>query len=90
MEWDVATNTEPVARKEYICQASEWINNRCCRDDLTPDEQILYDKASSDGFKITKGMKYRKTDGFYDGEPSVFRARPEMDDICLKYDMYDM
>ena len=90
MNWTVATSTEPKARKEYECQASEWVNNVMCRDDLTDDERIAYDKAKADGFKITKGMKYRKTDGFWDGDPSTFRARPEMDDICIKYNIYDV
>ena len=74
----------------YWCGACEWINNTCCRDDLTDEEKVLYDQAKSDGFKILKGMKYAKTHGFYDGEPSVFRARPEMDAICHKYDIYDV
>jgi len=86
--WDVATYSEPVARKEYRCQACEWIDNMMSRDDLTPEERVLYDIARADGFHILKGEKYRKTDGIWEGSSSVFRARPDMDDICNKYDLY--
>ena len=89
MSWDEATNTEPTARKEYRCQASEWVNNMMGRDDFTPDELIIFDKAKAEKFKILKGTKYRKVSGIWEGESSVFRARPDMDDICLKYDLYD-
>ena len=88
MGWDVATNTEPVARKEYRCQASEWVNNMMARDELTEDELEVYEKAEAEGWKILKGTKYLKTDGFWDGEPSTFRARPDMDAICQKYHLY--
>ena len=88
MGWDVATNTEPVARKEYRCDASEWINNMMDLDDFTSEELGLFDTARTEGFKILKGSKYLKTTGFWDGEPSVFRARPEMDVICRKYNLY--
>jgi hypothetical protein len=88
MGWDVATNTEPVARRDYRCDASEWINNTCDRDDLNDEEKGAYDEAKADSFKILKGMRYLKTSGFFEGEASVFRARPEMDSICRKYNIY--
>ena len=88
MGWDVATDTQPVARKDYHCQASDWINNMMVRNDLTSDEREAYEKAEAEGWKILKGTKYIKTDGFWDGEPSVFRARPDMDAICKKYELY--
>jgi len=90
MTWDIATNTEPVARKEYHCQASDWITNYMCDDDFTPEELIIFKKAQAEKFKILKGTQYRKVSGIWEGESSVFRARPDMDDICQKYDIYDL
>jgi len=89
MSWDVATNTEPVARKNYMCDACDCFHRMADKGDLTPEEEVAYEAAAADGFKIPRGMKYLKTHGFYDGEPSVFRARPDMDAICIKYDIYD-
>jgi len=89
MTWDIATNTKPKARKEYRCQASECINNIMGPGDFTPEELIDWNQAKDEGFKILKGTVYMKTDGIWEGEASVFRARPAMDDICIKYLLYD-
>jgi hypothetical protein len=77
-----------VARKDYHCQASDWINNMMGGEDFTPEELVIYKKAKAEKFKILKGTKYLKVDGFWEGEPSVFRARPDMDAICQKYELY--
>jgi len=89
MTWDCYTNTEPVARKEYRCDAADCIHRVICFEDLEGDEIPVYQKAKAEGFKILKGTKYLKTSGFWEGEPSVFRARPDLDEICLKYSLYD-
>ena len=89
MTWNVATDTEPVARKSYRCDACDCFHSIAEKSDLTPEEEAVYEKAAADGFKIPKGTKYFKTSSFWDGEPSVFRARPDMDAICQKYDLYD-
>jgi len=88
MSWNPCTNSEPIARKQYNCQASDWVNNTLCLDDLTEDERKAYKTAEAEGWKILKGTRYLKASGFYDGEPSVFRARPDMDAICQKYQLY--
>ena len=90
MTWDVCTNTNPKAQKDYRCQACEVIHNYMCDDDFTEEELVDWKQAREEGFKILQGTVYFKTVGFYEGEASVFRARPLIDDICIKYNLYDL
>lgn len=89
MTWTVATNSEPVARKEYRCDAAECIHRVAGESDFDGDDLVAYQQARAEGFKILKGTKYMKTSGFWEGEPSVFRARPDLDALCIKFDLYD-
>lgn len=82
------SQTEPVARKDYRCQACEWILNEGF-DGFTISEYRLLVKAKRDGWKIKKGQKYVKQFCEYDGEVYTWRARPEIHAICLKHDLYD-
>jgi len=77
MSWDVSTFTEPVARKEYRCDASDWLRNSMYDDDFTPAELAVFNKAKAENFKIQKGMKYRKTSGIWDGESMTFMQARE-------------
>ena len=55
------------------------------------DDQLLNDaisKAVAEGCKILKGQRYIKVSGKREGEFAVFRARPEIDAICKKYELY--
>ena len=90
MTWDVATNTNPKARKDYWCDACMVINDSMwCDADFTEEELSWWVTAREEGFKILTGTVYHKTAGFYMGESSVWRCRPLMDDICIKYHLYD-
>jgi hypothetical protein len=86
--WDCYTNTKPVARKAYACDACADLNADLCEEDYAPDEWKLFEIARAEGFKILKGTQYDKTSGFWDGEPAVFRARPEMNAICVRHELY--
>jgi hypothetical protein len=88
MSWDFFIVTTQVARKDYKCDAAEWLGNMMCDDDFTLDELPIIKKAESEKWKILKGTVYSKTSGKWDGDFSVFRARPELDELCLKYDLY--
>ena len=58
MTWDVSTITEPVARKEYACDACELIHSfGIMESDVTPEEWAAWLQAKSDGYKILKGTK---------------------------------
>lgn len=91
MSWEIAKVEHPVARKNYQCQASVWIDNTVgfFRSEFDPEDWEKIKVAAKKDFKILKGEKYKKISGKFDGEFGVFRAIPELDDICKKYDLYD-
>lgn len=84
----VLSETFPVARKDYPCGACEWLNEGGLPD-MTFSEAKLYIKARRDGFKIKTGQKYVKQANIFSGDFCCFRARPEMHELCLKYDIYE-
>ena len=86
--WDFSGETQPTARKDYHCDASEWLSNF---DDSDFDAQDLaiINLARSENNKILKGTKYIKVTGKYEGDFCTFRAKPELNAICIKYDIYD-
>lgn len=86
--WDFSTTTIQRASKDYHCDASDWLQNDCI-EDFTEEEQAIYHKAESEGFKILKGTLYTKTTGKYEGEFGVFRARIDLNNICLGSGVYD-
>ena len=90
MSWDVYTETKPVARKDYLCNACEIItDNSLGERDFSPEEWIVIELAKSEGFKILKGTKYIKVKGIYEHEPSTFRARMDIDEICRENGFYE-
>ena len=90
MSWENSTITTPVARKEYHCQASDWIDNSIGWDEQEYDEEDrpVIRQAKAENCKILKGTRYVKVSGKWDGEFHVFRARDDLDSICKKYDLY--
>ena len=79
----------PVARKDYYCNASDWIcNSFLCDEDYDPEDLVTIEKAREENWKILKGTKYVKVIGKWNGEFQTFRGRPELDAICHKYDLY--
>lgn len=88
MDWDFATTTTQVARKEYNCDASDWLLNAGLdSEDWTDVEREQISKAKKEGWKILKGTEYTKTEGMWEGDFTVYRARPELQKILDKYDM---
>jgi len=89
MSWEMESITHPVARKDYRCQAAEWIDRVGLREeDYDPADLESINKAREEGWKILKGTAYIKVRGKWDGEFCTFRARPELNDICQEYDIY--
>lgn len=85
----IGEETKPVARKDYDCDACPWIfNGDIGPDYYTADELLIIDAALADKGKIKKGQQYvRQT--LKDGRDLItYRARIDMHDICLKYDIY--
>ncbi len=87
MSWDFFNTTSPIARKDYPCDACEWLINTS-PDFLSEEEKALFKEAEEDNFKIRKGTAYMKLKGKWDGEFSVFRARPEINEICMRHRIY--
>jgi hypothetical protein len=90
MSWDFYTLTEPKARKEYRCDASDFLLNigLDCQD-WTIEEQKAIDDARDQKWKIPKGTKYEKCEGMFEGEFTVFRARPDINAICTNHGFYE-
>lgn len=90
MSWEMETITHPKARKEYHCQASDWICNAGWSDeDYEPEDLKIINNARDENWKILKGTEYLKVSGKWEGDFSVFRARKDLDIICNKYELYD-
>ena len=90
MSWEIETTTTPVAKKEYHCEASDWIDN--CgggEGDFEPEDWAVIQNALAENNKILIGTRYIKTHGKFDGEFSTYRCREDLNSICVKYDLYD-
>ena len=88
--WEIEEVTYPVARKEYTCQAWDWINNSGLgENEYDPEDWLIIEKARAENFKILKGTKYVCCRGKYDGEFTTFRARLDLHNICLEHELYE-
>jgi len=83
------------ARKDHYCNACEWLTAESASIDylisehgLTEDEVKSVKAAAENKWRIKKGSEYSYQTGKQDGEFTTFKAIPEIDEICQKYDMY--
>ncbi|WP_235582939.1 hypothetical protein, partial [Pseudomonas aeruginosa] len=77
------------ARKHYQCDAYYWFDRAGFgRQDVDADDWLIVEAVRSDRGKILPGTKYIYQVSVDGGEFWIFRARPEMDAICRKYDLY--
>jgi len=89
MTWDFSVETKPVARKDYYCEGMDWICNVGLGDDeYEPQDLAEINTARSEGSKILKWQRYIKVVGKWEGEFCTFRCRPEINEICKKYELY--
>ena len=86
--WDFCSITTPVARKEYECDGIVFIDECGYDEEFTPEEIAVINNCRKNGRKIFKGDKYIRVTGMWDGQWVTFRARPEINEICAKYDLY--
>lgn len=87
--WDFCQLKIRTARKNYPCEAWHWINNSMSIGDLTPEEQKVVEKARAEGFTIPAGTKYKHCWGIWEGCWTSFRCRIDLDEVCLKYGLYE-
>jgi len=86
----LVSQSEPVARKNYNCDACQLLNNSV--DDwsiFTDSEMEIIDKARANGWKILKGEKHLKQNSIQNGDFCSCRFMPNIAQICLKYGFYD-
>jgi len=91
MGWGAYDNTLPVARKEYLCDACDTIDRTMGfnKSEFTHADWEILQSALNDDRMIKIGARYVKCKGFYDGEPTTFRARMGVNQICLDYELYE-
>ena len=87
---EVISEKFPRARKEHDCMACEWINESWGHCTFSMKELRVIAKARKDGFKIKKGDKYINQRNIFDGRFYTFRAIPEVHEICIKNNIYEV
>lgn len=92
MSWEFATTEKRKARKDYNCEACDWVLNDISYvlELCSYAEKRDLVKAKRNKWHIKKGQEYLYTSGMWDGEWCVFRAIPEIDSICQRHDLYDV
>jgi len=87
--WTASKTIEEIARRDYNCEAWEWIDNSDLED--ATDEQIkIIEQARKEGCKILKGTLYRKTRGIFEGVFCTYRSRIDLDNICKELELYEI
>jgi len=76
------------AKKSYNCMASEWIMGSEVFSDCTFTEKKQIIIASRNKWIINKGDIYYQQVNVWQGDFGVFKAIPAMNDICIKYNIY--
>jgi len=77
----------PIARKDYNCSACEWIREDLRDFTFAEFREIV--RAKRNGWKIKKGQRYIKQINICDGDFCVYKAIPEIHDICIENDLFD-
>lgn len=89
MSITVLRQSFPVARKEHECSACAWLLNEGFPERIPISEYRHIVRAKRNGYKIIKGQKYIQQINIQDGEFYIYKAIPEIHEICLKYGYYD-
>lgn len=90
MSWELDKRTTQIARKDYHCDASDWILNAGLPDeDFSAEQLASIEKAKQENWKILKGTEYLKVRGKWEGEWTTYRARPDLHQICIDQGFYE-
>ena len=92
MQFELIKEVESIARKEYQCNASLFVEP-CLFDligDLSFSEKRAVVQARRDGWKILKGQRYIRQTIKFEGEISTVHSRVDMHRICLNHDLYQI
>lgn len=86
----VLRNSSPAARKDYECSACDWIINYGGDfTDFSFGERKAIIRAKRNKYQIKKGSIYLYQVNIWCGDFNIFRAIPEINDICLNHDIYE-
>lgn len=97
---EVLTDEIRTARKEYSCDASEYVREWVSEGMYVPGRHIgesgkvkfsdlrKIAAARSEGYKILKGSKYKYQRNKYDGDIYSFRGRIDMTEMCHRYKLW--
>jgi len=85
--WETLRTSKPKARKNYDCMACEWIREGEIRSGYTFSEYRAIIRARNNNWEIQKGDVYSQATCRQDGEFYTWRAIPEIEAICFKYDI---
>lgn len=88
MSWDPEFYSEQIARKNYNCNACDWAREQVHEGIYSISDFRMIVLARRDNWEIKKGMRYIKVRGKWDGEWCTFRARPEINELCQRLDIY--
>lgn len=83
-----------IARKKHRCNACEWIDASGVKDFVFHDKPTYAElraiaRAKRNNWCIMPGQEYIQQVCKTDGDFWVWRALPEIDAICRKYDLYE-
>lgn len=79
-----------VARKVYKCHATARILDIAFYDDFTQEEMDQVKKAVEEDGDILPGTTYLRVVYKDEGVIRTYRARPEMDAIAQRHDMWEV
>ena len=86
----IISDNEPIARKDYRCEASEiFLESGLESGDLDQKDCQSLNQAHSDRWMIRKGQPYRKAIMVDAGIFTTYRARLDMDAICTKHKLFE-
>lgn len=85
----IIRQTLPHARKSYPCDAcAAFCRSGLGDDDLTFDDLLIVQAARADRWRILPNRQYVKLI-YRDDGLQTYRARPDMDDLCHRLELFD-
>jgi len=83
-------DTTQIASKDCACDAcAAWHRSGYGQSDVSADDWLIIEGAQADKWKIRKGEQYRKIVYKDGGEFVTYRARIDMDALCLRLKLFD-
>ncbi len=85
---DTLRVTRRTARKKHECNACLWLRDSIGNIEMTFSELRAVVRAKQGNWQILPGEKYDEVALSDSGTVTTIRHKPEINDICHKYDIY--